>query len=479
MSAFLQTAREVASAYSHSLEQQIFRQGSSLPCRNEELWKQVEVLLRDRDAQKVHCLGLDPLRVMEESLQVAAASPLVAAKAVSRQSKPRGVLQGLAQAFEVLEQAALNLYLGPWREEYKEIKMYSGMFTHRITPVLSMPQIENLFGLLGYRHSLAQPDMLCLQSPRIGRGSPEDLLGLCCAFFLARCECSLLMVALGKNRGDARWELSIVRERRHGNDLEVALENTKRMVEEERPQMELLDEDVDLYRDEQFYGGLHQQLIDREDSSPNSLVWTAHTNSPLNGVTSQSGTSKRSDGYPQGEFCNCLDHPQHFLRHCVKCNTFHNTLCQFHQCCVSQDYAVEMKMTKEVNESGAASLQGGNFTLSFPSSSSSSAAISSLSLSEEPKSMISYHSCCNLTQLDPMILCHTCAVFHSASCKEYQHCCLSHKNKQLGKCSCGTVCTRTPLVLCRYCGNEYCLHCWYRNPLTCSCGQTFDQSSPV
>ncbi len=92
-------------------------------CRDEELWKQVEALLRDGDAQEIHWPSLEPLRVMEESLKSAAAAAAAAAAASAGRMKTRGGLQGLAKAFEVVEQAALNLYLCPWREEYKVIKV--------------------------------------------------------------------------------------------------------------------------------------------------------------------------------------------------------------------------------------------------------------------------------------------------------------------------------------------------------------------
>lgn len=119
MSASRQRATELVAAYDHSLEQQIVGRGSNLVCSDEELWKKVEVLLRDADAQETHCLGLDPLRVMEESLKAAGSTTAAGAGRV----RARGGLQGLAKAFEVVEQAALNLYLGPWREEYKVVKV--------------------------------------------------------------------------------------------------------------------------------------------------------------------------------------------------------------------------------------------------------------------------------------------------------------------------------------------------------------------
>ncbi len=102
-------------------------------------------------------------------------------------------------------------------------QMYSGMFTHYIRPVLSMPQIEILFGLLGYQPSTSRHEQLCLQSPGVSPDSPDDLLQLSCAFFLARCECRLLVTALGKNLGEAQWELSVVKERQRGHSLQVRM----------------------------------------------------------------------------------------------------------------------------------------------------------------------------------------------------------------------------------------------------------------
>lgn len=116
-----QKAKELVETYDQILEQQIVERGSSLPCRSEELWMQVEELLKNGNAQEIHCLGLDPLRVMEESLKAEAAA--VPATSCGRRVRVKGGLQGLATAFEVLEQASLNLFLGPWREEYRVIKV--------------------------------------------------------------------------------------------------------------------------------------------------------------------------------------------------------------------------------------------------------------------------------------------------------------------------------------------------------------------
>lgn len=484
MSVSRQRARDLVSSYDLSLEQQIVGRGCSLAVRDEELWKQVEELLKDGDAQEVHCLGLDPLRVMEESLKAAASS--------GRRVRSRGGLRGLAKAFEVLEQAALNLYLGPWREEYRVIKMYSGLFTHHITPVLSMPQIEKLFGLLGYQLGSTRPEQLRLHSARVSAASLDDLLRLSCAFFVARCECRLLLAALGKRDGDAQWELSLVRERQRGSSLQVALENTQRTLEEEQP----FDGDVDLYGDEQVNGGGQQTAAADDDDGPHSVTWTTQSSaaSPpaakthTNGVTSSQfdpSSGRRQSRRPCGEsrsqlgeateadpLCSCLQASPLCLQHCAECNALHDFTCSSLEICTMSGHDVTFSIANEVKESGAASPQRASPT-----------AMSSLSLHDDHKSTslqpISYHDCCDLTKLNPELLCRSCSVFHSGSCKEKDFCESSHAVQRLGVCSCGSYCSRKPLVLCRYCGNEYCNPCWYRNPVTCSCGQTFDQSSSV
>lgn len=500
MSISRQTAKHLVTTYDHSLEQQIVGQGSSLVCRDEELWRQMEELLRDGDAQELHCLGLDPLRVMEESLKAKAASTKVTTAASGGRVKARGGLQGLGKAFEVLEQAALNLYLGPWREEYKVVKMYSGMFTHHIKPVLSMAQIEKLFGLLGYQPCSTRHEQLRLQSPRVSAAVLDDLLRLSCAFFLARCECLLLLKALGKHAGEAQWELSAVRERQRGHSLQVALDNTKKTLEVKQPQRKPFDGevDVDLYTDEHVNGGQKEKVVVNDDESPCSLVWVNPSSaSPhavkthSNGVTSSQSRSLQVDVMEMcneaNHFCSCLQSSELCLRQCTECNTFHSITCAWPQPCYLQGHNV--LLPEQIQELAAVSPQGGSPRVgalsASPTLSSSSAAMSSVALCEDPKSMsptrhpISYHECCDLTCLNPQVLCLSCGVFHSDPCRGIEFCQTKHTIKELGVCSCGRTCSRNPLVLCRYCGNEYCNLCWYRNPVVCTCGQTFDQSSSV
>lgn len=198
-----------------------------------------------------------------------------------------------------------------------------------------------------------------------------------------------------------------------------------------------------------------------------------------------------SKGEAEPDLCSCLQSPHLCLKVCLDCDTSHDIACALLQQCYAENHrtAFPDDTPEEMKELRAVSPQGGSLRVSdqsaSPTLSGSSAAISSLALRDEPASMIpslhpiAYHDCCDLAQLDPQVLCLSCSVFHSGSCRGIDFCQSHHSIKPLGVCSCGRACSRKPLVLCRYCGNEYCNHCWYRNPVVCSCGQTFDQSSSV
>ncbi|CAJ1057016.1 spermatogenesis-associated protein 2-like protein [Xyrichtys novacula] len=542
MSISRQRAKDLVTAYDHSLERQIVGQGSSLVCRDEELWKQVEGLLRDEDGREIHCLGLDPLRVMEESLTEAA----TAAASTGRVNVRRG-LRGLERAFEVLEQAALNLYLCPWREEFKVVKMYSGIFTHHIKPVLSMPQIERLFGLLGYQPSSPRHEQLRLQSHRVSPASMDDLLCLSCAFFLARCECRLLQDALGEHAGEVQWELSVVRERLTGNNLQDVLINTNKALEVDQQPMEHGDGevDVDLYTDIQG-NGRHRRALEEDDGSPPSLAWVAlnaasssAVKTQSNGITSlpsssaslssrehvcvstlncqltntsppesqterSSSTSARQrrrlakdsqshslqvevcmNEAAADQLCSCLQSPHLAVKLCKDCNSLHDFDCALLKRCINENHRTIFpdNPMEEMKKWRAGPLHDESFSTNAPPNlTSSSVAMASLTLGEEPRSIatISYHDCCDLTKLDPQFLCRSCSVFHAGSCKGITFCQNEdHELSVLGLCSCGKEASRDPLVLCRYCGNEFCRDCWYRDPLKCICGERFDQSSSV
>lgn len=322
------------------------------------------------------------------------------------------------------------------------------------------------------------------------------------------------------------------------------MDNTKKKLQINQPPFGS-EQEVDLYTDEQVNGGLREAALG--DDGPRSLAWVG-PNAPLqppsaakshsNGVTFMSSLSAalpvkehvhtstlnyhitkssalQSDpargsasvklakhpceesnleshslqaepmGPPQRpaedrRFCSCLQATGGcVVQSCNQCNVLHDASCSVLGRCEKLGHHLEYADLAE-----RAELRAESPTL--PSlSSSGAAAMSSLVLHDDPRTMaqhappISYHECCDLAQPNPQVLCDSCRVFHAASCTESDRCQAHHVTKLLGVCSCGRKCARGPLVLCRYCGQEFCRDCWYRSPLTCTCGQTFDQSSSV
>ncbi|KAJ3596139.1 hypothetical protein NHX12_002548 [Muraenolepis orangiensis] len=573
MSIHCQIANDLVKKYDHCLEQRLVEGASSLTCHDEVLRKHAEAILENGGAEDI--LGLDPLKVMEESLKAMVDLPVSTARPC------RGGLRGLAKAFEVLEQAALNLYLNPWREEYKVVKMYSGIFTHSIKPVLSMAQIGHLFGLLGYQPCLGQHEQLLRGRSGVHSASPSHLLQLSCGFFLARCECQLLLAALGNHGGEVDWELGLVMERRRGHSLQVSLDNSKKLLDTNQALTEEVSDEcgaggeleLDLYTAGGLKSGRGETAGFQDDhAGPRSLSWVAnhgvrspasmllgHSNGFANPTSSSttaaaatsplareprcvstlncqltnaslsrqipsgatrtaaatptqvaapeeepqshrrfdrnedwpsiamaqaSGLTSSEDSLPPSpeHLCSCVQSSgasPHL--NCLNCNTLHNTTCPSLQKCHTNGHSVTNghKATEVNGKTRPLSSQGlGEPAWSIHPNHTADNVAMSLScmpdFNTKPPQPMTYHSCC-VQAPDPLFVCFTCQDFHSGACREVTRCeTLGHDTKPLQVCECGMLCSRSPLVLCRYCGREYCSKCWYRTPVICACGETFD-----
>ncbi|KAL6478967.1 hypothetical protein MHYP_G00124000 [Metynnis hypsauchen] len=269
--------------YQASLERRIQEGDWNLVCRDEDLSKEVEGLLSKGAAQDTHSpLGLDPLSVMETSLE-----------SLPSTSGQTG-LEKLAKAFEVLELAALNLYLCPWRKEYRVVKMFSGMFTHWVKPGLTLHQIKELFGLLGYQHmGIGEEEELRLSSKPV---HADSLLQLACAFFTARIECRLLLSCISPLGSSLEWELQLIRERKRGHSLQIARDNAKRKIESTPQSSEHeMTVDLDLYTDDHLEPG--EQAETNHMTAPPNLTYTPPKESQSSHGTSHSNTtsSKREN----------------------------------------------------------------------------------------------------------------------------------------------------------------------------------------
>lgn len=80
--------------------------------------------------------------------------------------KPDFSLVKAAQAFRAIEQYAANLINQPWRQEFWNIRQYSGFYKHSVETALF--GAEKMFMDMGYSPSPGQAQVLSLAQPRVG-----------------------------------------------------------------------------------------------------------------------------------------------------------------------------------------------------------------------------------------------------------------------------------------------------------------------
>ncbi|NWZ71792.1 SPA2L protein, partial [Acrocephalus arundinaceus] len=99
---------------------------------------------------------------------------------------PGLALRGLAGAFRLLELAAINLYLFPWRREFGTIQTFSGAYVHLLRPALPEADLERSLGRLGYERQ----DRHRLAVTRLPPG--PALIAAAVGFLACRLECEIL-----------------------------------------------------------------------------------------------------------------------------------------------------------------------------------------------------------------------------------------------------------------------------------------------
>ncbi|XP_035193118.1 spermatogenesis-associated protein 2-like protein [Oxyura jamaicensis] len=147
-------------------------------------------------------------------------------------------LRGLAAAFELLERAALNLYLFPWRKEFGTVQTFSGAYVHSLRAALPEADLLRSFGRLGY----VRRDEHCLAVCRRPPGA--ELAAAACGFFACRLECEILAEVLQRLRPRRLRPEELLEARCLARDAEACVE----MLRELKPAA-ACDDDVDLYRE--------------------------------------------------------------------------------------------------------------------------------------------------------------------------------------------------------------------------------------
>ncbi|XP_041256827.1 spermatogenesis-associated protein 2-like protein [Onychostruthus taczanowskii] len=153
---------------------------------------------------------------------------------------PGLALRDLASAFRLLELAAVNLYLFPWRREFGTIPTFSGAYVHLLRPALPEADLVRSLGRLGYERQ----DRHRLAVERLPPG--PALIAAAVGFLACRLECEILAELAPRLRCPRAEEL--LEARRRAGGAEGRLEMLQDLGTRPRAAADCGD-GVDLYRE--------------------------------------------------------------------------------------------------------------------------------------------------------------------------------------------------------------------------------------
>ncbi|XP_056250512.1 uncharacterized protein si:ch211-189a15.5 isoform X2 [Seriola aureovittata] len=147
------------------------------PCRDERLLKKAaQYLLREPESGGIFTVFPFYQAVAEDH------------EALSTDCRRH--LSAFIKATELLETLCVNLFLQPWKKEFKTLKTFTGPFVYRLLPVLSSFTIQSVLASIGYLPNTDAPH----SEFRLSEDADPDraiLLGF--ELLLARVECSNLL----------------------------------------------------------------------------------------------------------------------------------------------------------------------------------------------------------------------------------------------------------------------------------------------
>ncbi|XP_004600537.1 spermatogenesis-associated protein 2-like protein [Sorex araneus] len=160
-------------------------------------------------------------------------------------------LRGLARAFELLELAAVHLYLLPWRKEFTTIKTFSGGYVHVLKGALSEDLLIQSFQKMGYERRDGHRLMVAALPPA------SQLLQVALGCFALRLECDILCEVLAQLGTSMLPAEELLRARRASADVASCVAwLQQRLAQDEEPPplpprgaLSLYQAQLDLYQE--------------------------------------------------------------------------------------------------------------------------------------------------------------------------------------------------------------------------------------
>ncbi|CAI5778260.1 Hypothetical predicted protein [Podarcis lilfordi] len=134
-------------------------------------------------------------------------------------------LRSLQNAFGVLESVGVNLFLYPWKKEFRNIKTYTGPFVYYVKSTIPDEDIRQILNSMGYIQELGTMYKLkdMVDTLQVKMVSFE--------LFLAKLECEQLIEIHLQVKDKGYTELDIVNERKNSSDVRGCSDALKRRAE--------------------------------------------------------------------------------------------------------------------------------------------------------------------------------------------------------------------------------------------------------
>ncbi|XP_072917788.1 spermatogenesis-associated protein 2-like [Hemitrygon akajei] len=120
-------------------------------------------------------------------------------------------LNALLTAFGVLETFCINLFLYPWKKEFKTIKTFTGHFVYYIKSAMCEDDVFNILYFIGYDY---EKEMYELKS----KVNTNHVKFISFELFLAGIECENLLEIYSQIKMRGYSELNVVQERKNSTD---------------------------------------------------------------------------------------------------------------------------------------------------------------------------------------------------------------------------------------------------------------------
>ncbi|XP_006839253.1 PREDICTED: spermatogenesis-associated protein 2 [Chrysochloris asiatica] len=121
-------------------------------------------------------------------------------------------LGALHCAFSLLETVGVNLFLYPWKKEFKNIKTYTGPFMYHIRSTLLEEDIRAILNYMGYVPELGTAYKL------VGRVETLQVKMVSFELFLAKVECEQMLEIHSQVKDKGYSQLDVVTERKTSTD---------------------------------------------------------------------------------------------------------------------------------------------------------------------------------------------------------------------------------------------------------------------